>query len=33
MEIIYPNEFLKSLNENKDIDSLTDMNITDETYD
>ncbi len=33
MEIIYPDEFLKSLNENKDIDTLTDFDIADETYD
>lgn len=33
MEIIYPDEFLKSLNQNKDIDSLTDIDINDETYD
>ncbi|MDO4535096.1 MAG: hypothetical protein Q4B63_04705 [Clostridium perfringens] len=33
MEIIYPDEFIEFINENKDIDSPTEINLTDETYD
>lgn len=32
MEIIYPNEFLELLNKNKDIDSLIDFEVDNETY-
>ena len=33
MEIIYPDEFIEFINANKDIDSQTEINLSDETYD
>ncbi len=33
MEIIYPDEFIEFINENKDIDSPTEINLSDEIYD